>query len=150
MTQPCGGVCVPSSGHHGALDAAKTTANFPLSMEGPLAHVSGEIQVAVRWSSWAYCIKMIMDRHPAVDTIINGIDRDPAPCFQAVKSCERALGDAGLESHRGESCQSFLWNANRSQNRTAPSLTGSTPPTGHWKSSSTWHTGRSYRHQTEH
>ena len=40
---------------------------------------------------------MIKDRHCDVaETIIEGIAHDQAPCFQAVRSCERALNDAGL------------------------------------------------------
>ena len=42
---------------------------------------------------------MIKDRHLAVaETIIEGIAPDQAPCFQVVRSCERALNDAGLDT----------------------------------------------------
>ena len=56
-------------------------------------------RVAAYWSSWADCIKMIKDRHLAVaETIIEGIAPDQAPCFQVVRSCERAMNDAGLDT----------------------------------------------------
>ena len=56
-------------------------------------------RVAAHWPSWANCIKMIKDRHPDVaNMVIESIDRDPAPCFQAVRSWERALRDEGLET----------------------------------------------------
>ena len=56
--------------------------------------------------------------------VMEGIDHDPAPCFQAVRSCERALHDAGLET------PTWREMSDRSQNRTGPSLVGSTLPTG--------------------
>ena len=86
-------------GTPGAPEAAKITANFPLSMGGLGLTSAVRTRVAAYGSSWADCIKMIRDRPPEVaDTIIEGINRHPAPCFQAVRSCERALGDAGLET----------------------------------------------------
>ena len=121
-------------GTPGAPEAAKITANFPLSMGGLGLTSAVRTRVAAYWSSWADCIKMIRDRPPEVaDTIVEGINRHPAPCFQAVRSCEN------WKPHRGGRRQSLLPNASRSQNRTGQSLVGSTPLTGLWKSNSTEH-----------
>ena len=72
-----------------ALETAKITASFPLSLGGLGLTSAVRSRVAAYWSSWADCLKMIKDRHPVVaETIIEGIAHDQVPCFQAVRSCE--------------------------------------------------------------
>ena len=84
-------------GTPGAPEAAQTTANFPMSMGGLGPTSAVRSRVAAYLLSCADCITMIKDRQPVVaNMVIEGIDRDPAPCFQAVRSCERALHDEGL------------------------------------------------------
>ena len=70
---------------------------FPSLHGRPRAHIGGEIE-SCGASSWADCIKMVRDRHPIVaDVIMRGIDHHPALCFDAVRTCEHALVEAGLE-----------------------------------------------------
>ena len=85
-------------GSPGVPADAQVTASFPLSMGGLGLASAVRSSVAAHWSSWADCIKMVRDRHPIVaDVIMRGIDHHPALCFDAVRTCEHALVDVGLE-----------------------------------------------------
>ena len=76
---------------------AQVTASFPLSKGGLGLTSAVRSRFEARWSSWAD-IKMVRDRHPIVaDVIMRGIDHHPALCFDAVRTCEHALVEAGLE-----------------------------------------------------
>ena len=97
-------------------DAAADHCEFPTVHGGVGLTSVVRSRVAAFWSSWADCIK-IKDRHPVVaNMVIDGIARDPVPCFQVPE----------------------------------PSLVGSMPPTGLWKSNFMLHIGKSCRLRTEH
>ena len=50
------------------------------------------------WASWADCLPMVRERHTTVaDTMVQGLARDPAPCFSAVRTCVTSLIEAGFE-----------------------------------------------------
>ena len=50
------------------------------------------------WASWADCLSMVHKRDPAMARwMVEGIQHDPAACFQAVRGCQRALVDVAFE-----------------------------------------------------
>ena len=77
--------------------SAKVLAHLPLSMGGLGLTSAVRTRVAAHWASWADSISMVRKRHPTIaDAMIEGIDRNPAPCFQSVRNCEHVLAEAGL------------------------------------------------------
>ena len=80
-----------------APKAAQIAANFPTFHGRIWADISGEIQGR---SVLVELGRLHKDDQGTVvaNIVIEGIARDPAPCFQAVRRCEEALHDAGLET----------------------------------------------------
>ena len=78
---------------------AEVTASLPF-FQGSLGLTSAtRIREGAHWASWADCLKMVRQRHPAVtDTMISGLAEGPARCFEAVRRCAHSLTDAGFES----------------------------------------------------
>ena len=50
---------------------------------------------AARWASWAGCLAVVHQRHPAVaEAMVVGLDREPALCLVAVRHCREVLAEA--------------------------------------------------------
>ena len=62
------------------------------------AHQRRQDQRGSPWASWADCLKMVRQRHPAVaDTMVSRLVECPVRCFEAVRRCAQSLTDAGFE-----------------------------------------------------
>ena len=59
---------------------------------------AARIREGAHWASWADCLKMVRQRHPAVaDTMVSGLVEGPVRCSEAVRRCAQSLTDAGFE-----------------------------------------------------
>ena len=78
--------------------SAEVTASLPF-FQGVLGLTSAtRIREGAHWASWADCLKMVRQRHPAVaDTIVSGLVEGLDRCFEAVRRCAQSLTDAGFE-----------------------------------------------------
>ena len=77
--------------------------SFRLGGLGLASAVRG--RASAQWASWADCLRMVRKRHPSVaDTMVLGLERDPAPSLRAFKACLQTLIDAGFEAPRGTFC----------------------------------------------
>ena len=71
---------------------------MPLSKGGLGLGCAVRARHAAHKASWADSLPMVRQRHPDVaDSIIMGVERDPALCFRAVRDCEGHLRAAGFE-----------------------------------------------------
>ena len=77
---------------------ASTTASLPFFMGGLGLTAAFRSREGAHWASWADCLPMVRERHPTVaDTMVQGLARDTAPCFSAVRTCVTSLTEAGFE-----------------------------------------------------
>ena len=75
-----------------------TTTSLPFFMGGLGLTVAFRSREGAHWASWADCLPMVRERHPTVaDTTVQGLARDTAPCFSAVRTCVTSLIEAGFE-----------------------------------------------------
>ena len=57
---------------------------------------------AAHWASWADCLAMVHERHPAVaEAMVVGLEREPAPCLAAVRHCRQVLAEASFHQPSG-------------------------------------------------
>ena len=90
------------------LPHARTTALMPLSKGGLGLGCAVCARHAAHCASWADSLPMVRQRHPDVaDSIIMGLERDPALCFRAVRDCEGHLRAAGLGHRSGSTTWGF-------------------------------------------
>ena len=81
-----------------ASRASRTTAPMPLSKGVLGLGCAVRARHAAHYASWTDSLPMVRQCHPDVaDTIITGLERDPALCFRAVRDCEGHLRAAGFE-----------------------------------------------------
>ena len=79
-------------------DMARVTASLPFSVGGLGLPAASRSREGAHWASWANCLPMVHQRHPAVAaTMVFGMLRDPAPCFDAVRTCVEHLTEAGFD-----------------------------------------------------
>ena len=80
--------------HH---DMVRVTASLPFSVGGLGLPAASRSREGAHWASWADCLPMVHERHPTVATaMVQGLTRDPAPCFDAVRTCVDHLIEAGF------------------------------------------------------
>ena len=83
--------------------SAEVTASLPFFQGGLGLTSATRIREEAHWASWADCLKMVRQRHPAVaDTIVSGLVEGLDRCFEAVKRCAQSLTDAGFEHPVGQ------------------------------------------------
>ena len=79
--------------------ASQTIAFLPFWLGGLGLASAVRGRAAAHWASWADCLRMVRKRHPSVaDTMVLGLERDPAPSLRAVRVCQQTLIDAGFEA----------------------------------------------------
>ena len=79
-------------------DVARVTASLPFSVGGMGLPAASRSREGAHWASWADCLPMVHERHPTVAaTMVQGMARDPCPCFEAVRTCVEHLTEAGFE-----------------------------------------------------
>ena len=92
------GIASRASSMPAQLPHARTTALMLLSKGGLGLGCAVRARHAAHYASWADSLPMVRQRHPDVaDSIIMGLERDPALCFRAVRDCEGHLRAAGFE-----------------------------------------------------
>ena len=78
--------------------SAQVTASLPFFQGGLGLTSAVRIREGAHWASWADCLKMVRQRHPAVaDTMVSGLAEGLVRCFEAVRRCALSLSDAGFE-----------------------------------------------------
>ena len=79
--------------------ASQTIAFLPFRLGGLGLASAVRGRAAAHSASWADCLRMVRKRHPSVaDTMVLGLERDPAPSLRAVRACHQTLIDAGFEA----------------------------------------------------
>ena len=78
--------------------ASQTIAFLPFWLGGLGLASAVRGRAAAHWASWAG-LRMVRKRHPSVaETMVLGLERDPAPSLRAVRVCQQTLIDAGFEA----------------------------------------------------
>ena len=81
-----------------ASPTAQVLSSLALSTGGLGLSSARRVRFAAHWASWADCIRMVRKRHPAIaERWIQGFVDGGVPCFDAVRTCQQRLVDAGLE-----------------------------------------------------
>ena len=81
-----------------SLGSAEVTVSLPFFQGGSGLTSATRIREGAHWASWANCLKMARQSHPAVvDTTLSGLVGGPVRCFEAVRRCAQSLIDAGFE-----------------------------------------------------
>ena len=76
---------------------ARVISTLPLSAGGLGLTSAQRSRGGAHWASWADCIRMVKERHPAIaEMMITHMGGGTAPCFQAVRECQQSLEDAGF------------------------------------------------------
>ena len=67
--------------------------SLPFSVGGLAPPAASRSREGAHWASWSDCLPIVHERHP----MVQGMARDPSPCFEAVTTCVAHLTEAGFE-----------------------------------------------------
>ena len=97
--QECGSACSISSTSWTLLQRLRPSLSCHSGWGGWAWPVQCGGEPPLIGASWADCLTMVRKRHPSVaDTMVLGLERDPAPSLRAVRECQQTLIDAGFEA----------------------------------------------------